>query len=349
MKKLAIEKVLHNKVNGEELKALIKQSNEARITFSFYKYHHIGNPQVLRDHLFILWHQLRALGRVYVSYEGINAQMSVPEANWERFKSDLESITFLQGIRLNIAVEDDGKSFFKLKVKVRQKIVADGLNDESFDVTNIGVHLNAEEFNKVTDDPEAIIVDMRNHYESEVGHFENAWRPDVDTFRDALPVVLKELEDKKDKPIVMYCTGGIRCEKASAFLKHHQFSKVYQLEGGIIKYAQDAKAKGLKNKFLGKNFVFDERLGERISDQVIARCHQCGNLCDTHVNCKNEACNLLFIQCSSCAEAMEGCCSEECREVIHLPVEQQAELRKQKDAGIRIFSKGRFKRFQTQE
>jgi UPF0176 protein len=349
MKKEAIEKVLHNKVNGEELKARLLASPEPRITLSFYKYHHIGNPQVLRDHLFIMWNQRAVLGRIYVSFEGINAQLSVPEEHWEAFKADLDTITFLKGIRLNIAVEDDGKSFFKLKVKVRKKIVADGLNDENFDVTNIGTHLNAEEFNRVTDDPQAIVIDMRNHYESEVGHFEKAWCPDVDTFREALPLVLQQLEDKKERPIVMYCTGGIRCEKASAFLKHHDFKQVYQLEGGIIKYAQDAKAKGLKNKFIGKNFVFDERLGERISEEVIAHCHQCGALCDTHVNCSNEACNLLFIQCEECAKRMEGCCSEACVEVIHLPEEQRAEQRKHYDSGIRIFSKGRFKRLQTQE
>jgi UPF0176 protein len=334
--------VLHNKLNGDLLKSQLQQSDEARITLSFYKYHRIGNPFVLRDHLYLQWDSLGVLGRIYVSFEGINAQMSVPQIQWQAFKDQLDTITFLQGVRLNIAVDDDGKSFFKLKVKVRRKIVADGLDDHAFDVSNIGEHLNAESFNRITDDPDTIVVDMRNHYESEVGHFQGAICPDVDTFREALPVVLRELENKKDKAVVMYCTGGIRCEKASAFLKSHNFSKVYQLEGGIIKYAQEVKAKGLPNKFLGKNFVFDERLGERISDHIISHCHQCGAPCDEHVNCKNEACNLLFIQCASCAERMEQCCSESCKEVIQLPAEIQAEMRSKKDAGIRIFSKGRF-------
>ncbi len=342
MNPLLKSKPLHNKENGELLKAKIQQDGVKRVTLSFYKYHHLGNPFVLRDHLYLMWDALHVLGRIYVSYEGINAQLSVPEHNFEAFKSALDTITFLEGVRLNIAVEDDGKSFFKLKIKVRSKIVADGLKDQTFDVTNIGKHLSAEEFNQLTDRPETIVVDMRNHYESEVGHFEHAWCPDVDTFREALPVVLKELEGKKDHPVVMYCTGGIRCEKASAYLKHHNFKQVYQLEGGIIKYARDAKEQGLKNKFLGKNFVFDERLGERISDQVIAHCHQCGALCDTHVNCKNEACNLLFLQCETCALNMEGCCSEPCKEMINQPAEVQSSLRKHKDSGIRIFSKGRF-------
>lgn len=335
--------VLHNKLSSDLLKTMLQTNNEARITLSFYKYHRIGNPFVLRDHLYLQWDALGVLGRIYVSYEGINAQMSVPEVHWEAFKAQLETITFLQGIRLNSAVEDNGKSFFKLKVKVRRKIVADGLDDHAFDVTNIGEHLDAERFNSITDNPDTIVIDMRNHYESEVGRFEHAICPDADTFREALPLVLKVLEDKKDMPVVMYCTGGIRCEKASAFLKSQDFKHVYQLEGGIIKYAQDVKSKGLQNKFLGKNFVFDERLGERISEHVIAHCHQCGTVCDTHVNCANEACNLLFIQCPDCATLMEQCCSETCREMIHLPVEVQATMRSNRDAGIRIFSKGRFK------
>ncbi|MCS6832330.1 MAG: rhodanese-related sulfurtransferase [Flammeovirgaceae bacterium] len=333
---------LYNRINRDLLKEKIAQSTEKRITLSFYRYHQIGNPQVFRDHLYLEFSKLGVLGRIYVAKEGINAQISVPEEKFEEFKNFLYSIDFLNGVRLNIAVEDNGKSFFKLKIQVKQKIVADGLNDETFDASNIGIHLSAEEFNELTDNPETIVVDMRNHYESEVGHFENAITPDVDTFREALPVVEQLLKGKEDKPIVMYCTGGIRCEKASAYFKHKGFKHVYQLEGGIIKYAQDVKKKGLRNKFKGKNFVFDERLGERISDDIISNCHQCGKPCDTHTNCKNEACNLLFIQCDECASRFAGCCSDECKEVSQWDEEKRKEWRKGKDSGIRIFTKGRF-------
>ena len=222
--------------------------------------------------------------------------------------------------------------------------MADGLDDETFDPSNTGVHLKAKEFNELTDREDTVIVDMRNHYESEVGHFEGAITPDVDTFRDSLPIVEEILEPHRDKHIVMYCTGGIRCEKASAYFKHKGFDKVYQLEGGIIKYAHDAREQGLPNKFRGKNFVFDERLGERISDEVIASCHQCGKPCDTHVNCANVMCNLLFIQCEECAEKHGGCCSETCHEITQLPEETQLQMRKGRDSGVRIFSKGRFAR-----
>jgi len=333
---------LHNTVNGEELKKRILESTEPRTTISFYKYAKIGNPQVFRDHIYIHFDAVGVLGRIYVATEGINAQISVPSKNLDAFRKELGDITFLENVRLNYAVEDDGKSFFKLAIKVKEKIVADGLKEDIFDITSPADYLTVEQFNVLTENPETIIIDMRNHYESEVGHFEGAWCPDVDTFREQLPMVIDRLQDKKDKPVVMYCTGGIRCEKASAYLKYHGFEDVYHLEGGIIKYSRDAKEKGLPNKFIGKNFVFDERLHERITDDIIANCHQCGEPFDDHVNCKNKACNLLFIQCPKCAEKYSGCCSEECQTIASLPEEEQKELRRGKDTGVRIFSKGRF-------
>jgi UPF0176 protein len=139
----------------------------------------------------------------------------------------------------------------------------------------------------------------------------------------------------------MYCTGGIRCEKASAYMLHNGFKNVFHLEGGIINYANQVKEKGLDSKFHGKNFVFDDRLGERITDEIIAKCHQCGKPADTHVNCANEACHLLFIQCEECKQKYEGCCSNECLEFIHQPIEIQKEKRKGIDKGRNIFNKSR--------
>lgn len=336
--------VLHNKINAEILKKEILNSDLPRTTISFYKYHHIMQPKEFRDALYLKWSELGVLGRIYVANEGINAQLSVPTVNLQDFRDHLESIDFLKGIRLNIAVADDGKSFFKLAIKVRKKIVADGIDDPDFDVTKIGKHLKAEEFNEVTDKEDVVIVDMRNHYESEVGHFENAILPDVVSFREQLPKVAELLKDKKDKPIVMYCTGGIRCEKASAYMLYRGFSQVYQLEGGIIHYANQVKEKGLKNKFHGKNFVFDERLGESISNEVIAKCHQCGEACDTHTNCANVACNLLFIQCPKCRAEFSNCCSQECSDIAALPEEEQIALRKGRNYGRLVFAKGRKRR-----
>jgi UPF0176 protein len=186
------------------------------------------------------------------------------------------------------------------------------------------------------------LIDFRNHYESEVGHLKGAILPDVDTFRESLPFIEETyLKGNEDKNIVMYCTGGIRCEKASAWFKHRGFKNVHQLEGGIIKYANDCKEKGLDNKFIGKNFVFDERRGERISEDIISVCHQCGSPADTHTNCKNDACHLLFIQCDKCKHEMENCCSNECLEMIHLPEDEQKEQRKGLNNSNKIFKKGR--------
>ncbi len=332
---------LYNRVEGRVLKEKLRSLSEKRVTISFYKYHQIESAETFRDELYLGLDTQNVLGRIYVAKEGINAQISVPEDQLDTFRNYLYSIPFLSGVRLNVAVQDDGKSFFKLKILVRKKIVADGLDDNSFNVTNTGVHLDAVEFNSLLEDPNTILVDMRNHYESEVGHFKNAVCPDVDTFREELQVVENLMEDQKDKNLLMYCTGGIRCEKASAWMKHRGFRNVFQLNGGIIKYAQDVKANNLENKFIGKNFVFDERLGERITQDIIAVCHQCGHACDDHTNCKNDGCHLLFIQCKACAEKYNACCSEQCKNIIALPIEEQRELRKGINKGRQVFKKGR--------
>lgn len=342
--------ILHNRVSQKELKELLHQETEFRKTISFYKYFRIDDPQLFRDELFIRLKELNVFGRIYIAHEGINAQLSVPESKFEDFKSYLNTIGELKEIRLNIAIDDDarlndkvgqGKSFWVLKIKVREKVVADGITDPEFNMENKGQYVDAEKFNQLAEDPETIIIDMRNHYEFEVGHFENAIEIPSDTFRDQLPMAVEMMNQKIDSNIIMYCTGGIRCEKASAWMLHKGFTNVFHLEGGIINYANTVKTKGLPNKFLGKNFVFDDRLGEMIGDVTIARCHQCGELCDDHTNCANSGCHLLFIQCKKCAIEHADCCSIECHDFILLPEEEQKELRKGIDKGRNIFNKSK--------
>ena len=333
--------VLHNRVSQKELKQKLFEETVPRTTISFYHYFPIEDPKAFRDILYKNLDELKVFGRIYVAHEGINAQVSVPENRFEDFKKYLYSIEPLNGIRLNIAVDDDGKSFWVLKIKVRDKIVADGIHDPSFDMSNKGRYVNAEEFNQLTEDPDTIVVDMRNHYEFEVGHFENAIEVPSDTFREQLPMAAEMLKDAREKNIIMYCTGGIRCEKASAYMLHKGFKNVFHLEGGIINYVNQVKEKDLPIKFHGKNFVFDNRLGERVTEEIISKCHQCGTPADTHVNCANEACHLLFIQCEACKEKFSGCCSKECSDVVHLPIEEQKELRKGIDKGRNIFNKSK--------
>ena len=317
----------YNKLNRLAAEEKIKEEKFNRLTLSFYRYVKIDDPKKVRDDLFFAWEKWGVLGRIYIANEGINAQLCIPEHFFEKFEEHLNNYAVFKKIPFKVAVEEPKVAFYKLTIKVKKQIVADGLKRNEYDVTNIGRHLNAEEWNKSIDGG-AIVVDMRNHYESEIGHFENAICPEAETFREELPMVKELLKGKEDEKVLLYCTGGIRCEKASSYLKHFGFNDVNQLHGGIINYKhQIQKDKSLDNKFLGKNFVFDDRLSERISDDIISNCHQCGEPCDVHVNCKNVHCNLLFIQCESCQKKHSGCCSPSCIDVISLSEKEQKKLR----------------------
>lgn len=334
--------VLHNRISNDELRVRMLAETEPRTTISFYKYFTIEDPQTTRDALYQAFTSLNVFGRVYLAHEGINAQISVPNSRVDGFRETLYAFhPALNGVRLNVALEDNGKSFWVLRMKVRDRIVADGIDDPSFDASQVGAYLKAADVNAMLDDPEAVFIDMRNHYEYEVGHFQDALEIPADTFREQLPKAVDMLQEDKDKKIVMYCTGGIRCEKASAWMLHNGFKNVYHIEGGIIEYARRAREQGIPVRFVGKNFVFDERMGERISDDVIAHCHQCGTSCDSHTNCKNDGCHLLFIQCPSCAEKFAGCCSDICRDELALSPEEQRRRRAGRENGNKIFNKSR--------
>ena len=317
------------------------QETEPRITISFYNYFPIENPKEFRDYLYKNLEPLFVFGRIFIATEGINAQISVPSNNFEMFKNFLYSTEPLNGLRLNFAVDDDGKSFWVLKIKVRKKIVADGIVDATFNMNTKGKYVDATQMNQLLESSDTIVIDMRNHYEYEVGHFEKALEIPSDTFREQLPIAVDMMKGNEDKNIIMYCTGGIRCEKASAYMLHNGFNNVFHLEGGIINYAQQIKKAGIDSKFIGKNFVFDYRLGERITEDVIAKCHQCSQPADTHTNCKNDGCHLLFIQCSNCAEKYDGCCSEECQTIYKMPYDEQKKLRAGIDKGNQVFNKSK--------
>lgn len=331
---------LFNKLGREELEEELNNESFKRITVSLYRYVNIKNPELFRDVLYSSWSVLNVKGRIYLAKEGINAQFSCPEYNWGAFTKSLEDFDYLKNVPLKIAVEDDGKSFIKLTIKVRHKILADGMDDGSYDTSNVGKHLTAAEWNKHMSDPNTIIVDVRNHYENEIGHFKGAICAKSDTFKEDLPKIHDKLKGKEAQKILLYCTGGIRCEKTSAFLKHEGFEDVNQLHGGIIDYARQIENQGLENNFIGKNFVFDERRGERISDDIISSCHQCGEPCDEHTNCDYLDCNLLFIQCEECKTKYNDYCSTECLDNSKLSLYKQKELRKQREKeGLQEYSK----------
>lgn len=320
--------ILHNKVDREILKAQLMAEPFRRITLSFYKFIEIEDAQAFRDGLYEAFDAMQVFGRIYVAKEGINAQISVPEHRFSELENYILSDSYMQGVLLNRAIEDDGKSFYKLKILVKYKILSDGLDNSTFNIYDTAQHLDAVSYNEKLNAPNTVVIDLRNHYEHEVGHFKNAILPDVDTYKESIPVIVDMLHEKQPENIMLYCTGGIRCEKFSAYLRNKGFQNVFQLKGGVINYAHQVKQLKLESNFIGKNFVFDDRMGERVTEDVIAQCHQCGQPADTHVNCANDACHLLFIQCADCANAYDQCCSTACQQVIHLPEEVQKQLRK---------------------
>ena len=334
--------ILRNIYDKQTLAKKIQEEKIPRVEISFYKYFPITEPQEFRNFLYKNLFEISTLGRIYIAKEGINAQISIPETNIDSLREFLDTIPELKDIRLNFAISSKQDAFLKLTIKVRKKIVHDGIEDQTFHPENSGTHLKPLEFHHALSDPETIVVDMRNNYEWEVGYFENAILPDADTFREELPMVENLLKDKKDKKILMYCTGGIRCEKASAYMKWKGFTNVFQLEGGIINYANEIKKQGLESKFIGKNFVFDERLGESVTEHVLGKCYTCETPTNDHTDCANDACHALYLQCSACKEKFENCCSEDCQTVLHLDAEKQLAIRRE-EAKRRLESVGSHK------
>jgi UPF0176 protein len=342
---------LRNLHRPDVLRNKLEREGVVRTTLSFYRYVRLPEVEAFRHELYREWDALGVLGRVYISQEGVNAQVSLPTANLDRFRAALDAREAFRDVPWKIAVEDDGRSFLKLAIKVKKKIVADGLADDAFDVTDVGTHLDAKTFNQKMEEG-ALVIDMRNNYECLIGHFEGAYLPKADTFRGAIDEVVgmlrkqevngNERTETNPQPatrqhvtgsaqpleILLYCTGGIRCEKASAYLKHQGFTNVAQLHGGIIDYARQLKAEGLESKYLGQNFVFDERLAERITDHVVSTCMQCGTSSDRISNCHEATCNMLLVQCEACAAKYADCCSPSCREIHQLPIEAQRAWRK---------------------
>jgi len=318
---------MYNKKSRIELQKSLEKETFKRITCSFYKYCFIDNLDDFRNKLYINLKKLDVLGRIYISKEGINAQISIPEHSLDTFKQYIHSFEVFNDIKFKNAFEE-GVSFLKLKILVRDEIVSYKVPNDSYDMNKTGIHLSPIDFNDSIKDKDSIIVDMRNYYESEVGRFKNAIIPDAHFSKELLPKVAEVLEGKEDKKVHLYCTGGIRCEKASSYLINKGFKEVYQLEGGIIQYAHDIKENNLKSEFIGKNFVFDDRMGERITNDIIAHCHQCKEVSDDHKNCKNDACHLLFIQCDKCADKYNDCCSKDCSEFLKLDLDTQKKLRK---------------------
>ncbi|KAF9437203.1 hypothetical protein BGZ76_001605 [Entomortierella beljakovae] len=228
----------------------------------------------------------------------------------------------------------EGRAFKKLHVRIKKQLVADGIDNSTFDLDNEPTYLTPGEWHKElsSHSKPPILIDMRNYYE----------RPDVTTFKENVDAMLEICKGKEDQDIYMYCTGGIRCTRSGALLKSQGFKSVKMLQGGVTAYgnyikelkasAQESeiKTENIESIYKGKNFTFDKRLGEPITEDVLAECHICGQPCDHYCNCTNTACNLLMISCPSCLEKHEGTCgSGSCVELVKELNEKQKEIEKE--------------------
>ncbi|KAJ2078432.1 hypothetical protein H4R24_004481 [Coemansia sp. RSA 988] len=289
-------------------------------TISFYSFFDIPESrlQSLRDKIQYEWDsKLNIVGRIYIYDQGINAQLSIPAENVQKLRMWLEENYIFVGRipRFNWAI-DHRRAFKSLHVRVRPLVATDiPLSMETLRCEP--EYLQPDEWEQQLRDlgEDALLVDMRNNYEYRIGRFENAVCPDVDTFREEMTVVRDMCKTRsRDQPIYMYCTGGIRCSIAGAILKSEGHSNVKTLQGGVIaygKYVRENRDNSQSSIYRGKNFTFDKRLGEVVTSEVLTKCDQCGGECDTFTNCANNSCNLLFVQCSTCAEKHHRTCGNE--------------------------------------
>jgi len=295
----------------------LRAYNYDRITISFYKYFNIKDPKKIKDSIYYHFFQWNVFGRIYVSKEGINAQLSVPYRKFNTVKRFIYKLSSkLLNIYINLALDNKRMSFWMLKVKIRKKIVEDGMYFFNTMQYSADTYLSASQVNKLINNDNVTFVDVRNNYEYAVGHFKNSIRIPGETFKEQIYNSVPFLSSIKDKTIVLYCTGGIRCEKTAFWLKTNGFKKIYQILGGILRYVKDARRKHISINFIGSNFVFDERMTEMVSKHIISYCYNCNSLNNNYKNCKNNSCHRLFIQCHNCEKLLSSCCSISCKKKL---------------------------------
>jgi len=292
--------------------------NQKLIVCSFYKYVKINNVEKFKIKHQAFCKKLGIKGTILLGDEGINGSVSGYKDQIQKYKNEIKSIDEFSDVEFKDTVSED-VSFNKLIVKIKKEIVSLGKNPE---ISQKGRYLSPKEFNDFVEDKEIIIVDARNDYEHKIGKFENALTFNIKTFRE-FPNALPELKKYKNKKIVMYCTGGIRCEKASALLKEEGFNQVYQLEGGIINYINQYY-ESPDSKFKGRCFVFDERLSipSGKNSGTISVCEMCHVPCGEYIRCMNTICDKLVIMCSECKEKMNNACSKACKNKLNIKAEK---------------------------
>lgn len=275
----------------------------------YYQFVPIEDPAAFAEEHHSLCARLGLRGRILVASEGLNGTVSGPAAACEEYKATLHADPRFASMVFKVD-PSEGHVFQKLFVRVRPEIIT---MEEPVDMSRVGGYVSGQDFLVALDDPETLVLDGRNLYESEVGHFRGAICPPLENFRDFKTWIRENLSDAKQRRIVTYCTGGIRCEKLTAWMLGEGFENVWQLEGGIVSYGRDPSVRG--EGFEGLCFVFDERIAVPVSlaPDAITPCRACGSMTSRYVNCLNVECNLLMPVCESCQGASEDCCSEDCR------------------------------------
>ena len=275
----------------------------------YYCYTNIEDPEDFREqhHLFCIENDIK--GRVIVSQEGLNGTVSGLIQNCQKYMDTLKADPRFAMIDFKIDTYPK-HAFQKTHVRVKSEIVYSSLKHINPN-EKTGIHLAPADFKKMKDEEDVVILDCRSNYEHKVGKFKNAVTFDMDNFRD-FPEKVKAIENLKHKKIVTYCTGGIKCEKASAYLLEQGFENVYQLHGGIIKYGMEEGGED----FEGKCYVFDNRVAvdvNKVNPKVISICYICSKLSDRMINCANPACNQHVAICEDCGWTLDGACSEACK------------------------------------
>ena len=280
----------------------------------YYHYTSIEDPNALKEEHKALCQSLNLLGRIYITHEGINGTVSGLIEDTQAYMDIMQKHDLFKGIVFKID-ESEGHVFKKLKLKIKNELVNFSLEDDVNPLEITGDYLEPSEFYERLQDPQTIVIDARNTYEYDLGHFKGAIRPNIETFRE-LPQWIREHKDEfKDKKIITYCTGGVRCEKFSGWLKREGFDDVAQLHGGIVTYGKDPIAKG--QLWDGLCYVFDERISvpiNQVEHVIVGKDYFTGEPCERYINCANPDCNKQII-CSLESEiANQGSCSQACRE-----------------------------------
>ena len=281
----------------------------------FYKYVNIDDVKKIADWQRALCTKLELTGRIVLAQEGINATLGGQDDSIKEYIKEMNNHSIFDKIDFKFSDGIGSEGFPKLKIWIRNEICNLGLDTKEYSPKNGGKHLKPEEADQLLrNKPEDLIIfDARNKFEADVGRFTDAIIPNIRYFRELPQYIDENLEQFKDKQVLMYCTGGIRCERATTYLKSKGIAKeVYQIEGGIHRYVE----KFPDGFFRGKNYVFDNRVTVRINDDILGKCYICDKSNDDFTNCMNALCNLHYICCTECKVHYEGTCSRECQKLI---------------------------------